>query len=145
MTGIAQFGIALGALGMMLTVMGLFPGVTGIIPGRGVGIVQYTTILVGFTLLHLGALIYVKYTFYTQRPANFAQQVGIRLTMTGLLLGGMAGMADFLGFGSHMRTDATDVVFGPLQTIAVVGGLIVAAIGVLVYATTGDPPQEDEE
>lgn len=145
MIGIAQFGIALGALGAVLAFMGLFPGVTGIEPGIGVGIVQYVTIFTGFTLLDLGALIYVKYTFYPDRPANFAQQIGIRLTMTGLLLGGMAGLADFLGFGSHIRTDVTDVVFGPLQAIGAVGGLVVAAIGIIIYALTGEPPAEGDK
>jgi hypothetical protein len=142
MTGVAPLGIAFSALGMMLTFMGLFPGVTGIEPGRGVGIVQYAAIFLGFTLLHLGALVYVKFTFYVNRPANFAQQIGIRLTLTGLLLLGMAGLADFLGFGSHMRTETTDVVFGPLQGAAVIGGLLIASLGVLVYAVTGGPPEE---
>jgi hypothetical protein len=119
--------------------------VTGIDPGRGVGIVQYATIYTGFLLLNLGALLYVKYTFYANRPANLAQQVGFRLTLTGLLLGGMAGLADFLGFGSHMRTETTDVVFGPLQAIGAVGGLVVAALGVIIYATTGEPPEEGDE
>lgn len=145
MTGIAQFGVALSALGAVLAFMGLFPGVTGIEPGRGVGIVQYMTIFIGFALLHLGALIYAKFTFYADRSANLAQQVGIRLTLTGLLLGGMAGLADFLGFGSHMRTETTDVVFGPLQAIGAVGGLIVAALGVIMYATAGEPPEDNGE
>ena len=145
MIGIAQFGIALSALGAVLSFMGLFPGVTGIEPGLGVGIVQYMTIFIGFALLDLGALIYAKYTFYPDRSSNFAQQIGIRLTLTGLLLGGMAGLADFLGFGSHMRTEITDVVFGPLQAIASVGGLVVAALGVALYATTGEPPVEGDE
>ena len=145
MIGIAQFGIALSTLGAVLAFMGLFPSVTGIEPGLGVGIVQYMTVFIGFALLDLGALIYVKYTFYPDRSSNFAQQIGIRLTLTGLLLGGMAGLADFLGFGSHMRTEITDVVFGPLQAIAAVGGLVVAALGVALYATTGEPPVEGDE
>jgi predicted amidohydrolase len=145
MIGIAQFGIAVSALGSVLAFMGLFPGVAGIDSGRGVGIVQYTTILVGFSLLHLGAMIYVKYTFYADRAATLAQQVGIRLTLTGLLFGGMAGLADFLGFGSHIRTETTDVVFGPLQAIGAVGGLLVAALGVIIFATRGQPPEEGGE
>jgi hypothetical protein len=145
MIGVAQFGIALSALGAVLAFMGLFPGVTGIEPGLGVGIVQYVTIFIGFALLDLGALIYAKYTFYPDGSANFAQQIGIRLTLTGLLLGGIAGLADFLGFGSHMRTEITDVVFGPLQAIAAVGGLVVAALGIVLYAATGEPPSEGDE
>jgi hypothetical protein len=145
MTGIAQLGIAFSALGMVLTFMGLFPGVTGIEPGRGVGIVQYTAIYLGFVLLHLGALVYVKFTLYLSRPSNFAQQIGIRLTLTGLLLLGLAGLADFLGFGSHIPSETTDVVLGPLQGGVIVGGLLIASLGVLLYAITGGPPQEKED
>ncbi|NDJ59966.1 MAG: hypothetical protein GYB67_02510 [Chloroflexi bacterium] len=83
MRGLSQIGIALGALGGMLTLMGLFPGITGIDPGVGVGVVQFATIVAGLTLLMSGALIYVKYTFYADRPATFSQQIGVRLTMTG--------------------------------------------------------------
>ena len=143
MTGIAQLGIAFSALGMVLTFMGLFPGVTGMEPGRGVGIVQYTAIFLGFVLLHFGALVYVKYTFYVNRPSNLAQQVGIRLTLTGLLLLGLAGLADFLGFGSHLPSETTDVVLGPLQGATIVGGLLIASLGVLLYAITGGPPVEN--
>lgn len=142
MTGFAQLGVAFSALGIVLTLMGLFPGVTGMDAGRGVGIVQYTAILLGFALLNLGALVYVKFTFYPSRPSNLAQQVGVRLTLTGLLLASMAGVADFLGFGSHIRTETTDVVLGPLQAVGVVGGLLIAALGVIIYAAAGNPPDD---
>ena len=142
MTGVAQLGIALSALGIVLTFMGLFPGVMGIDAGRGVGIVQYTAILLGFALLHFGALLYVKSTYYPNRHSSLAQQVGIRLTMTGLLFSSMAGIADFLGFGSHLRTETSDVVLGPLQAVGVVGGILIAAFGVIMYAASGSPPDE---
>lgn len=142
MIGIAQFGIALGALGIMLALMGLFPGVTGIQVAAGVGIVQFVTIVTGFALLDLGALIYVKFTFYVGRPANLAQQIGVRLTLTGLVLGGLTGMADFLGFGSHVRGEGGDVFFGQLQAIGLLGSLLLSALGVAIYALTGSPPDE---
>jgi len=142
MVGIAQFGIALGALGAVLTLMGLFPGVTGLQPAVGVGVVQFAAILIGFTLLDLGALIYAKFTFYVGRPANLAQQIGVRLTLTGLVLAGLTGMADFLGFGSHARTATTDVFFGQLQALGLLGSLLISAVGVVIYAVTGSPPNE---
>ncbi|MCS7072401.1 MAG: hypothetical protein NZM00_12920, partial [Anaerolinea sp.] len=143
MQGVAQFGIAIGALGIVLAVMGLFPGITGIRPGAGVGLVQFATILAGFILIDLGALIYVKFTLYVGRPANLIQQIGVRLSLTGLILSGMAGVADFLGFGSHPRTPEMDGLFGPLQTIGLVGGLTIAALGVLIYAAAGSAPEPD--
>ena len=142
MIGIAQFGIAIAALGIVLTLMGLFPGVTGIQPAAGVGVIQFVIILIGFTLLDLGALMYVKFTFYVARAANLAQQIGVRLTLTGLVLAGLTGMADFLGFGSHARTATSDVYFGQLQALGLLGSLLLSALGVMIYAVMGNSPDE---
>lgn len=142
MIGIAQFGIAIAAFGIVLALMGLFPSVTGINPAAGVGVVQFLMILVGFTLLDFGALMYVKFTFYVGRAANLTQQIGVRLAMTGLVLAGLVGMADFLGFGSHARTETTDVYFGQFQALGLIGSLMVSALGVLIYAVMGKAPDE---
>ena len=142
MIGISQLGVALGALGIMLALMGLFPSVTGIQPAIGVGVLQFVSILLGFGLLDFGALIYAKYTFYVGRAATLAQQIGVRLTLTGLVLAGLAGLADFLGFGSHARTATSDVFFGQLQAIGLLGSLLLSAVGVVIYALTGSPPEE---
>jgi hypothetical protein len=142
MIGIAQFGIAIAALGIVLTLMGLFPGVTGIQPTAGVGVVQFLMILIGFTLLDFGTLIYVKFTFYVGRAANLTQQIGVRLVLTGLVLAGLVGMADFLGFGSHMRSETGDVFFGQFQALGLIGSLLISALGVMIYAVMGKPPGE---
>lgn len=142
MPGVAQFGIALGALGVVLAFMGLFPDVTGITPGRGVGLVQFTTLFTGITLLHIGALLYIKFTFYVGRAANLVQQIGVRLSMTGLIVMAMAGLADFLGFGSHERTPQLDGVLGSLQAFGLIGGLVIAAVGILIYVAAGSPPDD---
>lgn len=138
MPRIAQFGIALGALGAVLTFMGLFPGVTGLAPAKGIGIVQIFTVLTGFTLLIAGALIYVKFTFYVGQPANLTQQIGIRLALTGLLFAAMSGTADIVGFGSHGANTSSQPLFGMLQAIGIIGSFIIAALGVLLYAVSGN-------
>lgn len=139
MARVAQFGIALGTLGIMLTLMGLFPGVTGVAPTYGIGIIQIFAILTGFGLLITGGLIYVKFTFYASIPANLAQQIGIRLALTGLVFAGLAGLADVVGFGSHVRGEGVDILLGPLQAAGLIGSFVVSSIGVLIYALTGKP------
>lgn len=134
---VAQFGIALGALGAVIAFMGLFPGVTGLEPTVGIGVVQVTMILTGFALLIAGAFIYVKYTFYHRRPSTLGQQIGLRLSMTGLLFAAMASYADILGFGSNVRTATSDIFFGPWQAIGLIGGFMIASFGVLIYAFSG--------
>jgi hypothetical protein len=136
MQRVAQFGIAFGALGTVLTFMGLFPGVTGLEPARGIGTVQIVTILSGFTLLIIGALIYVKFTFYIGQTANLPQQIGVRLALTGILFAVMTGMADVVGFGSHVDTRAGPL-FGALQAFGIIGSFAIASIGVLMYAVAG--------
>ena len=137
MVRVGQIGIALGALGIVLTLMGLFPGVTGLLPTPGIGALQLVTVLAGFGLLIAGALIYAKFTFYLNCRANLSQQIAVRLSLTGLLLAGMASMADVLGFGTNVRTETSDIFFGSWQAIGLIGGFGVAALGVLLYAVTG--------
>jgi uncharacterized membrane protein len=137
MARVAQFGIALGALGIVLTLMGLFPGVTGVNATPAIGIVQISAILVGFSLLIFGALIYVKFTFYVNIPSTLAQQISTRLAMTGLLFAALTGLADIFGFGSHTRALAVDAFIGPLQAVGVIGSFLLAAFGVLLYAMMG--------
>lgn len=144
MARLAQVGIALGVLGVVLTLMGLFPGVTGVEPTPGIGLVQVIMILTGLSLLIAGAFIYVKYTFYTYTPANLAQQIAIRLSMTGLLFSAMSSMADILGFGSNIRTETSDILFGPWQALGLIGGFLIASLGVLIYALVGPDTQEDQ-
>ena len=142
MARLAQIGIALGALGFVLALMGLFPGVTGLPPTPGFGVVQVMLILTGFALLIFGALIYVKFTFYVGCPANLAQQIGVRLALTGLVFAALSGLADFLGFGSHLRTETSDIFLGQWQALGLIGSFVTSAIGVLIYAVTGSPTED---
>ncbi len=121
----------------MICLMGLFPGVTGAVPTAGIGLVQVTMVIAGYSLLILGAMVYIKYTFYLEVPATLSQQVGIRLALTGLLFAALAGLADILGFGSHIRDDAGDIFFGQLQMIGILASFGLSSLGVLVYVLAG--------
>ena len=133
----AQVGIVLGALGGIICFMGLFPGVTGAAPTAGIGLVQVVMILIGYTLLILGALTYLKFTFFLEVPASLAQHIGARLALTGILAAAMAGLADILGFGTHIRDGASDLYFGRLQMIGILAGFGLSSLGVLIYVLAG--------
>ncbi|MBK8021630.1 MAG: hypothetical protein IPK19_09410 [Chloroflexi bacterium] len=144
MIGPAQFGIVITALGAVLMLMGLFPGVTGLTPGQGIGIVQFVALILGSWLLNLGALLYAKYTLYPRQDANLTQQICARVALTGLVLAAFTGLADYLGFGSHVVSlGSPEVFFGPIQAGAVLAFLLIAALGVLFYAVAGAPPGGD--
>ena len=144
MERIAQAGILLGTLGIVLVVMGLFPGLTGFAASAGIGAVQLVTVLAGLSLLICGAFLYVRYAFYARSSANFTQQIAVRLSLTALLFAAMSAVADILGFGSNVSLYAEDIFFGPLQAMGLIGGFLVASVGVLLYAL-GGPRQGDED
>jgi hypothetical protein len=145
MTGIAQIGIAIGVLGLMLASLGLFPGLTGVTPMAGFGMIQFTAVLSGFAFLTLGALIYAKFTLYPGRPANLAQQIAVRLTLTGLVVAALAGFSDFLGFGSHLPNGVSSVYLGEIQIIGALFAFIGAFAGVFIYALAGEPPLDSTD
>ncbi|QPC82554.1 hypothetical protein G4Y79_23175 [Phototrophicus methaneseepsis] len=134
-----QVGIAIGTLGVIMTMMGLFPGITGVADTPRIGIVQVALLLIGQALLMFGAIVYVKFTFYLGQRSNLAQQVGLRLALTGLLFASLAGLSDILGFGSHIRTETTDIFFGQLQAFGTLASLSLSSVGVLIYAIGGEP------
>jgi len=133
----SQVGIALGALGGMICFMGLFPGVTGAVPTIGIGLVQVVMELIGYTLLILGTLTYLKFTFFLDVSANLVQNIGTRLALTGVLFATLAGMADILGFGTHIRDDTSELYFGQLQMIGILASFGLSSFGVLVYVLAG--------
>ena len=133
----AQVGIALGALGVMICFMGLFPGVTGAEPSVGIGLIQVAMVITGYSLLIMGALTYLKYTFFLDVPATLSQLVGTRLALTGLLFAALAGLADILAFGSHVRDGVGDIFFGQLQMVGILASFGLSSFGVLVYVLAG--------
>lgn len=137
MTRLIQVGIGISAIGLLLLLIGLFPGLTGIKPTPGVGMLQLITMLSGLTFFIFGALMYVKYTFYSKQPSTLIQMIGTRLAMTGLLLSALVGLADVLGYGSHGAQMAEPNVFGTLQAIGIIASYTVSCLGVLVYALGG--------
>lgn len=131
----AQLGIILIALGIILTLIGLFPGIAGSPPVGDVGQIQITVILAGFCLQIFGAWVYVRFNFYPEGYINLIQQIGIRLTWTGLLFSLLSGFADILGFGSHGSSEG--FFLGRGQAVGLVGGFLFASIGLLIYALGG--------
>lgn len=144
MSRFGQVGIAFASLGIMIALMGLFPGMTGVEQTPGIGVVQVFMLLAGYALLVCGGLIYVKFTFYLGVKSTLVQQIGIRLMLTGLLFAALAGLADILGFGSHLRTETSDIFFGGLQGVGIIASLTVSSMGVLIYTVAGNPRISEE-
>ncbi|MCS6870912.1 MAG: hypothetical protein RML95_03340 [Anaerolineae bacterium] len=134
----AQLGIAVALLGGVITFIGLFPSVIGLEASAGVGVLQMLTILVGFSILISGAYIFVQATYYPNKRHNLAQKVGVRLSMTGVVLATAIGLADVLGFGSNSPLIGQRPTLGPWQTAGLIGSFMVASLGLLIFALFGD-------
>ncbi len=141
MDRLPQLGIAIVLIGLVLALIGLFPGVVGLEQAAGIGILQILIILAGFSILILGAYIYVQSTYYPGVKQNLAQQIGIRLSMTGLVIATASGLADVLGFGSHPPMPDQRPFLGNWQVLGLVGGFIIASLGVVVFAMLGNHPE----
>ncbi len=133
-----QVAILVGTLGLVLAIIGLFPGTTGVEAQTGIGLLQIWVILLGMTLLILGALLFVKIMFYPSVRTNLAQDIAVRLSLTGLLIAAATGLADVLGYGSHSPGDKQNLPYlGIWQAIGMVFGFTIASLGVMIFALMG--------
>lgn len=142
---VAQIGIIVAVLGGVVSLIGLFPSVTGLEPSPGIGILQILVILAGFSILITGAFMFVQSSYYPRVKHNLAQQIGIRLSMTGLVIATASGLADVLGFGSHPPTPSERPFLGPWQAAGLIGGFIIASIGVIIFTLMGDSAPGDDK
>src|SRR5215831_18449088 len=135
MNRLPQVGIAILVFGGVITLIGLFPTVTGVDLTPGIGILQTLVILAGFSILIAGAFIFVQTAYYPGVKHNLAQQIGLRLSMTGLVIATGAGLADVLGYGSHpIGVEGSHPVLGQWKAAGMLGGFAIASAGVIIFA-----------
>jgi amino acid transporter len=147
-----QVALAIGGLGAVLILIGFFPSITGLEASAGFGVVQILTILLGSIILCLGAFIYVQTKLWPGQKHTLWQQIGVRLSMTGLLFMAASGLADVLGYGSNQPVfGETRPVVGSYQFLGMVVSFFIAAAGILIFSVSGsrdyldDPPAEPPE
>lgn len=141
---LAQVAIAVALLGGVIAFMGLFPGVVGLDQSAGIGLFQTSVILIGFNLLIVGATWFVQVNYYAGQKHTLGQEVGVRLSMTGLIISIASGLADILGFGSHPSFGEQRPFMGTAQVLGLVGGFVIASLGVILFALLGQPAPEDD-
>jgi hypothetical protein len=146
MDKLAQIGIVTAISGLIVALTGLFPGFLGLESAGGVGVLQILVILLGYSVLLSGAYLYVQAAYYPGQKHNLAQQIAMRLSMTGIVVAAASGLADVLGFGSHLAAPAQRPFTGGLQGLGVLGGFLIAAFGVVIFAVMGthQPPDESQ-
>lgn len=133
MSRLTQLGVFCVVLGGVVLMLGLFPSAVGADGTPGIGIAQIIAILVGLTLLVMGAYVIVYAILHRGNPRTLRHDIGIRLGFTGLVFAYSAMLADVFGFGSHNAADG--VLLGWLQAAGMLIGFGISAIGVLIYGS----------
>lgn len=145
MNRLPQVGIAILVFGGVITLIGLFPSIIGVEPTPGIGILKILTILTGFSILIAGAYIFVQSAYYPGVKHNLAQQIGLRLSMTGMVIATGTSLADVLGYGSHpIGVEGSHPVLGQWKAAGMLGGFVIASAGVIIFTLMGQSGSPDE-
>ena len=129
---LARFGVATVVFGFFLFGIGIFPEIIQLSITPGIGLLQILVLLLGVSVMTLGAYIYAYATRHRAQPRRLREDIGIRLMATGLVIAYGAGFADVLGIGSHYGADRP--LLGLLQAAGIALGLTVTIVGILLYA-----------
>jgi hypothetical protein len=131
-------------LGLFLFALGIQPDIIGMNRSPVVGFVQVGTWLTGLAMATAGAYAAVR-ILRNGRPNSLRAEIGERLIATGYVVAAAASLADFIGIGSH---EIPNVIFGPLQVLGLIIGVVLSLVGVVLYlprrgrrsrATPSDP------
>jgi hypothetical protein len=129
---LARFGVGTVVVGFFVFVIGIFPEIIRLSITPGIGLLQILLLLLGATVMTLGAYTYAYATRHRAMPRRLREDIGLRLAATGLVIAYGAGFADVLGIGSHYGAERP--LLGLLQASGIALGLLVTIVGILMYA-----------
>jgi uncharacterized membrane protein len=116
-------------LGALLFLLGIDPDIVGLDRSPVVGFVQVGVWLTGLAILLISSYAAVRIV-RNGRPLSLRAEIGERLIATGYVIAAAASLADFIGIGSH---EIPELIFGPLQVIGLVVGILIALFGLILY------------
>ncbi len=135
-------------IGLFLFLIGIYPDLIGMDKSPVVGFIQVGFWLFGLALALVSAYGTIR-ILRSGRATSLREEIGERLIATGYVVATAASLADFIGIGSH---EIPDLIFGPLQVIGLVVGVVVGVVGLLLYwpwkrsrgGSFEDSPYEEE-
>ena len=138
----ARISVATVVFGFTVFLIGMFPVIVNLDLNPGVGILQLVVILLGIGIMTIGGYGYAYETRHRSMPQRLREEIGLRLMATGYVICAVSGLADVLGIGSHNIPSGLPY-FGPWQSVGLISGLILIAIGVLLYAQRYSPGRQE--
>jgi hypothetical protein len=129
---LARFSVAVVVFGFFFFVIGVFPDLIRLGLTPGIGLLQIGALLVGISIMTLGAYIYAYATRHRAMPRRLREDIGLRLMATGLVIAYATGFADVLGIGSHFGAERP--LFGLWQAAGVALGVFIIITGIFLYS-----------
>jgi hypothetical protein len=128
-----RIGLITTMIGLGLFVLGAKPDIFTLDRSPVIGFVQIAVFEIGLAIICLGGYISLMALWRHDQPSIIAD-FGIRFVATGYLICVFTGMADIFGFGSHLLPGIP--YFGPLQSMGVLVGELIIAIGLIMLIPT---------
>ncbi|HEX8993178.1 MAG TPA: hypothetical protein VF784_15960 [Anaerolineales bacterium] len=122
-------GLVLAVLGLWVFTVGAKPGWYGWDRSPVVGFVQISVFLIGLGIICLGGYVGIL-AIWNGTPRTIVADIGMRLVGTGYIISLFSGMADVFGMGSQPLPGVP--YFGPWQSMGVLIGQVVIALGFLM-------------
>jgi hypothetical protein len=125
-----HFSMVISLIGLLIFAVGTKPNLFGWDRSPVVGFVQIAVFVFGLAIICLGGYTGVS-SLWWGHERTIVSDIGSRIVATGYVICVFAGMADVFGMGSQPYPQVP--YFGPLQSMGVLGGQIVIAIGFLMF------------
>jgi hypothetical protein len=131
MLALLLLGLALVAVAAVVELLSL-----GLTPGFGV--LQTLVFLLGVTALTVAGYLYLGRLRPTDAPRSLQADIGVRLSLTGLVLSYVSGFADLIRIGTHVQPEFERPFIGPIQLGGLLFGLFMILAGMgLNYTSRG--------
>lgn len=136
-----RIGLGLALLGFLMFLLGSDPGIIGFNRSPATGYLQILVFLLGLLVICVGGYLALA-GLWNGYEKTIIADVGLRMVATGYVVAVGSGMADLLGFGSHVYPITP--FFGPLQEGGVILGEAVIGVGFLLLIPYRPPQPKGE-
>ena len=114
----------LAIVGLLLVVGAVATELFGLDLTPGFGVLQTLAFLMGITALTIAAYLLMAAARPPDAPRSLQADIGVRLSLTGLVFSYVTGFADLIRIGTHVQPEFERPFIGPLQLGGLVGGLL---------------------
>lgn len=138
--------LTLAILGAVFVIVAVAVELFGLDLTPGFGVLQTLAFLIGITSLTLAAYLWMAARRPADAPRSLQADIGVRLSLTGLVFCYVAGFADLIRIGTHVQPEFDRPFIGPLQLGGLVLGLLILISGILLtFTSRGKRPSSSME